>query len=785
VKQPSNLTPAVATPALPANAGLSSAEAAVRLSKDGANAMPDTSVHALRNALMKFWAPVPWLLEASMLLQAALHKYVEAAIIGVLLVFNAVLAFVQEGRAQATLDALKSRLALNASVLRDGAWKILPARELVVGDIVKLSLGAVVAADVHLLDGSVLLDQSMLTGESLPVEAGAGADTFSGALVRRGEATARVTATGMRTKFGKTAELVSTAHAVSSQQKAVLKIVRNLAIFNGCVIVLMGAYALTHSMTWDEVIPLLLTSVLAAIPVGLPATFTLTAAVGARSLAKEGVLPTRLSAVDEAATIDVLCADKTGTLTLNQLSVQTVRPFSNFTEAYVLGLAALASSEGGEDSVDAAIRSASLKATAPGIPKLVKFVPFDPSKKTAEAEATDANGQSLRVVKGAFSVVVGLAAPDAAVSAAADDLERQGFRLLAVASGAASPMILTGLIALSDPPRPDSGALISELATLGVRTVMITGDAPATAAIVAHEVGLNGAVCPAGPLPKDIKPEDFAVFAGILPEGKYNLVTAFQRAGHTVGMCGDGANDAPALREAQMGIAVSTATDVAKSAAGIVLIEPGLTGIVSAIKVGRITFQRILSYALRSTSKKISQLLFLAIGLIMTGHAVVTPLLMVIVMIGGDFLSMAYATDNVRPSSKPNEWAIGRITSASAILGACFLAFLTTMLAVGQFRMRMEISPLQTFSVIAIVYGSQAMTYAVRDRRYLWALRPTKLLVGSSIADILFISVLANRGIAMAPLSPQVLIIEFAAAIAFGLLLNIVKIPVFARLKIS
>jgi H+-transporting ATPase len=314
---------------------------------------------------------------------------------------------------------------------------------------------------------------------------------------------------------------------------------------------------------------------------------------------------------------------------------------------------------------------------------------------------------------------------------------------------------------------------------------MITGDAPATAAIVAREVGLNGAVCPEGPLPTDIKAEDFAVFAGILPEGKYALVTAFQRAGHTVGMCGDGANDAPALREAQMGIAVSTATDVAKSAAGIVLIEPGLTGIVSAIKVGRITFQRILSYALRSTSKKISQLLFLAIGLIMTGHAVVTPLLMVIVMIGGDFLSMAYATDNVRPSSEPNQWAIGRITSASAILGACFLAFLTAMLAVGQFRMRLDISHLQTFSVIAIVYGSQAMTYAVRDRRYLWALRPTKLLVASSVADILFISILANRGIAMAPLSPQVLIMQFAAAIAFGLLLNIVKIPVFARLKIS
>jgi H+-transporting ATPase len=773
------------TVALPATAGLSKVEAAARLAKDGPNAMPDTSVHSLRNALMKFWAPVPWLLEASMLLQAVLHKYVEAAIIAVLLVFNAVLAFVQEGRAQATLEALKSRLALNASVQRDGTWKIIPAKDLVVGDLVKLSLGAVVAADVHLLDGSVLLDQSMLTGESLPVEAGAGMDRFSGALVRRGEATARVTATGIRTKFGKTAELVSTAHAVSSQQKAVLKIVRNLAIFSGSVIVLMGAYALMHSMTWDEVIPLLLTSVLAAIPVGLPATFTLAAAIGARSLAKEGVLPTRLSAVDEAATINVLCADKTGTLTLNHLSVETTRPVSGFTEAYVLGMAALASSEGGEDSVDAAIRSASFKTTAPRLPKLVKFVPFDPSKKTAEAMATDAGGRPVRIVKGAFSVVASFAAPDPAASAIADELEKQGFRVLAVASGPAAPLSMIGLIALSDPPRKDSSLLISELEVLGVRTVMITGDAPATAAIVAHEVGLDGAVCPVGPLPNAVKPEDYAVFAAILPEGKYDLVTAFQKAGHSVGMCGDGANDAPALREAQMGIAVSTATDVAKSAAGIVLIEPGLAGIVSAVKVGRITFQRILSYALRSTSKKIAQLLFLGLGLIMTGHAVITPLQMVIVMIGGDFLSMAYATDNVRPSGEPNRWDIGRITAASAILGACLLVFLTAVLATGQYGMRFDVPHLQTLCIIAIVFASQAVTYAIRDRRYSWGLRPTNWLIASTIADMLFISVLANRGIAMASLPIRVLACELVAAIFFGLLLSVVKVPIFRHLKIS
>ena len=289
---PASRSPA-AKPALDGvPAGLSSEEANTRLAKDGPNAMPDTSAHPLRNALAKFWAPVPWLLEASVVLEIVLHKYYEAAVIAALLLFNAALAYFQETRAQSTLAALKSRLALNASVQRDGEWKTVPAAELVCGDLVKLSLGGVVAADVHLTGGSVELDQSMLTGESLPIDAGVGTDTFAGALVRRGEATALVTATGTRTKFGRTAELIRTAHVVSTQQKAVLKIIRNLAVFNCLIIVAMGVYAWHHAMPSSEMIPLLLTSVLAIIPVALPATFTLAAAIGARALAKQRVANT-------------------------------------------------------------------------------------------------------------------------------------------------------------------------------------------------------------------------------------------------------------------------------------------------------------------------------------------------------------------------------------------------------------------------------------------------------------------------------------------------------------
>jgi H+-transporting ATPase len=765
--------------------GLTSAEALGRLAKVGPNAVPDTGERPLRRALGKFWAPVPWMLETVIVLQLLLGKFVEAAVIAGLLVFNAALGLFQEGRAQATLAALRSRLALNASVRRDGAWKTIPAADLVPGDLVKLSLGAVVAADVHITGGEVLLDQSMLTGESVPIEAGAGALTFAGALVRRGEALAEVTATGARTKFGRTAELVRTAHVVSSQQEAVLRVVRNLAMFNGVVIVLLVAYALDIGLAFPEIIPLVLTAVLASIPVALPATFTLASALGARALAGLGVLPTRLSAVDEAATMDVLCADKTGTLTQNALTVTAVRPEPGFDEARVLALAALASSDGGQDPVDAAIRAAAKKRECADAPKLVRFTPFDPASRMSEAAAIDAGGGALRVVKGAFASVAGLAPASPAAGASVTDLEGKGYRLLAVAAGTPTAMKLAGLIALSDPPRGDSAALVDELHALGVRTVMVTGDAAATAAIVAHAVGLDGAVCPPGKLPADASPEAYAVFAGVLPEGKYDLVKMFQAGGHTVGMCGDGANDAPALRQAQIGIAVSTATDVAKSAAGMVLTKPGLSGIVLAIKEGRATFQRILTYALNSIIKKIVTVLFLALGLVLTGHAILTPLLMVVLMVAGDFLAMALTTDSVRPTATPNAWRIGALTVAGAILGTCLLAFCAAVLAIGKSRLHLPMEALRSLAFAVLVFGSQAMIYAIRERRRLWNSRPSGWLIASSVADIAIATTLCVGGIAMAPLPIALVGGTLAAAAAFALVLDAVKVPVFHRLRIG
>jgi H+-transporting ATPase len=785
------MTASIALPTLPYMAsagvrhGLTSDDARSRLEALGPNAIADVAQHPVWRAVGKLWAPVPWMLEAAILLQLFLGDYIEASVVAFLLVANAAISFFQEGRAQATLDALKSRLALVAIVQRDGTWITIPATKLVAGDFVKLSLGSVVAADVRLLEGSILVDQSMLTGESLPVEAGAGAETYAGALIRRGEAVGEVIATGIRTKFGRTAELVRSAKVESSEQKAILRVVRNLALFNGAVTVLLTVYALWLPMPRGDIIPLILVAVLSSIPVALPSMFTLAAAVGARALARQGVLPTSLSAVDEAGGIDILCSDKTGTLTRNELAVMSVHSMPGFDEAHVLALAALASSDGGQDPVDAAIREAAARQPAASAPELIDFLPFDPTVKRSEATVRETSGAVARVVKGAFAVVQGLSQPSPNLLAIVDALQAKGYRVLAVASGPPAKLQMAGLIALSDPPRDDSAALIVELTNLGVRTIMVTGDAKVTAQVVAGVIGISGPVWATTPLPGDLQADKFSVFAGVLPEDKYQLVKALQKSGHTVGMCGDGANDAPALRQAQMGIAVSTATDVAKSAAGIVLTEPGLGGIVASIKEGRTTFQRIFTYTLRSIVHKVVQVLFLATGLIITGQAILTPMLMVLMMVTGDFLAMSSSTDNVRPSPTPSIWRIGPLTAAGIIMGMFDLLFCVACFSTGRFIFNLDTGTLQTLTVVTLVFSGQAVFYVARERQHLWSSRPGKWLIISSATDLTLISLLAVNGVLMKPLAIAAVASLFAAAIIFSLLLDSVKVVLFRRFGIA
>lgn len=767
--------------------GLTSQEAERRLSQFGRNETVEHEKPFLLKIAFELWQPVPWMLEAAIVLQLAIGERLEAVVIATLLMFNVALSYFQEGKAQATLSILKSRLSVKATVKRDGVWKQIPAPELAPGDVVKLELGSLVPADARIIEGAILLDQSMLTGESTPVEVGVGAVAYSGAIGRRGEAVAEVVATGARSYYGKTAELVRVAGAKSAQQEAVLGVVRNLAVFNGAVTVLLIAYGHSLSMSSGRLVALTLTAVLASIPVALPATFTLAAALGAQALARKGVLLTRLNAVHESSMVDVICVDKTGTLTCNQLGVAAVATLTDeLNEADVLRLSALASSTAGFDPVDAAIRAAA-PASGEKAPllQLRSFTPFDPATKVAEAVVTDAAGREQRIIKGA-PIAIGRRSPlGVRAEQQIDVLSRSAGRVIAVAYGPPGSEKLVGLIALSDPPRPESKPLIAELRAEGVATVMVTGDAAATAASVARAVGLTGPVCSAEKIPHEANPDDFAIYAGVFPEDKFKRVQAFQRQGHIVGMCGDGVNDAPALRQAQMGVAVSTATDVAKSAASVVLTEPGLTGVVDAIKEGRAAFQRVLTYTLNALVKKFLLVPFLGVGLLTTGHAIVTPMQMALLLITGDFLTMAIATDRATPSSEPDVWRLGAITGAAASVAFAGLLLLSTVVLAGERQLGLNIDELRTLAFVSLVFLGQATVYVLRDRRRLWSSSPSKWLVASSTINVAIAILLGLAGWLMAPLPAWIIGELFVATLLFALVLDLLKAFVFATFGLA
>ena len=728
------------------------------------------------------------MLEATIALQLLTGERVEALMIVALLLLNVALGVFQETRANATLELLKQRLAPRVRARRDGAWVDVAAANVVPGDVVQLSLGGIVPADLRILAGTVLLDQSMLTGESIATDIGPGKTAYAGALVRRGEATGEVVATGSRTFFGRTAELVRIAHVESSEQKAVMGVVRALTVVNFAIVIGIIAYARIIGMDVPQIIPLVLTALLSAVPVALPATFTLAAALGARTLALKGVLLTRLTALQEAAMIDVLCVDKTGTLTENALAVSVVQPLvTGYTESDILAFAAAASSPDGQDPVDAAIRSAAEKHASTLLAPLVisRFIPFDPTVKMAEAMLKDRAGAETRVVKGAPASVTALAPMTPEADNAFERFTASGYRTLAVAAGPPARLAVIGLIGLSDPPRRDSADLLAELRSLGVRAVMVTGDAPATAATVAHAIGFEGEICPPGRIPDDAGPDDFAVYAGIFPEDKFRLVKAFQSHDHAVGMCGDGANDAPALRQAQMGIAVSTATDVAKSAAGVVLTEPGLGGIVSCIKEGRSSFQRVLTYTLTILINKCATLIVMGAGLVMTGHAVLTPFLQALSMLAGDMVTMSRAADHAKPSPYPNHWRIQNLTFAAVPLGLFKLSYCLSILAAGWFYFGLNSDQMQTLTFLTLILAGQANTYAMRERGHLWHSRPARVMVLASLADLTIVASLALAGLLMAALPSAIVAGLFMTTAAFALALDTIKIGVFKRIQID
>ncbi len=716
--------------------GLDSAEAGVRLKQFGPNAVREEPAHPLRDFFKRFWAPIPWLLEASIILQLCIGENVEAAVISGLLVVNAVLSFLQEGRAQKALALLRQQLRVQARVRRDGQWLTLPAEELVPGDFLHLRQGSIVPADVKIADGTLLVDQSALTGESAAASVETGQIAYAGAMVRNGEADGEVTATGARTFFGKTAELVRTARSVNRQEQEIVGVVRNLFVVNAATVVIVMGYAHLHGMTIAYIMPLLLTILLASIPVALPATFTLAAALGSVELSRRGVLITRLSALHDIASMTVLCSDKTGTLTRNEATVNALWPAPGFSENDLLRAAALASDPAGADPVDGAIVQAThARGWHDGELTRVEFKPFDPATKRAEVVYRAATGpEQFRFLKGAPAVIAKLAgAPESLWQTPSEAIIAKGQRVLAVAQGDGDGAKLVGLLGLEDAVREDSKTVVGAIRDAGVRVVMITGDNALTARSVAEQVGIPLTVCPPEKLHGDLCGDavECSVFAGVFPEDKFKLVRAFQRTGAVVGMSGDGVNDAPALRQAEAGVAVANATDVAKAAAAWVRTVPGLGGVVAAIATSRRVFQRIITYTLNMLTKKMEIMALLVIGFLLTGHKPLTPMLMVLVLFLNDFLTMAISTDRMEVSPQPNLWHTRRILLAGVALAAGRLAFSLSVFLWGHYHLGLDMRHLQSLTFFTTIFTSQAGVYLLSERRHFWQSPPSRLRIWS------------------------------------------------------
>jgi plasma-membrane proton-efflux P-type ATPase len=704
------------------------------------------------------------MLELIMILSAVLRKFSDLAVVGALLVINAVLSFVQERRAAGVVEELRRKLQVSARVRRDSNWQVIPARELVPGDIVRVRPGDIVPADVKLLTGGLTADESALTGESKDVDKAPGAVLSSGSVVRRGEGNGVVMLTGAKTYFGRTTELVQEARPKLHIEAVVSKVVRWLFVIVGALIGVVVVVSLIRGAPLLEMVPLMLVLLMSAVPVALPVMFTVSMAVGSKELAKRGVLVTRLSASEDAATMNVLCVDKTGTITMNQLAVTGVIPLEHATEADVLFAGALASQEANQDPIDLAFLAAAKdRHVFDNLPKVtpVSFAPFDAKNRRTEA-VVEQNGQRLRVMKGAMRTIAaacGLQPPAIeALEGRVSESAAKGYRTLAVARGpeTGTPALL-GLVSLYDPPRPDAKQLIAELEGLGVPVKMLTGDALPVAIEIGKGVGLPNIrrvadLKAAGALASKQAVDLLGStdgFAEVYPEDKYTVVKHLQAAGHVTGMTGDGVNDAPALRQAEVGIAVSTATDVAKGAASVVLTEPGLTNIVALVEQGRTIYQRILTWIINKISRTILKAAFVAIAFLVTGKFVVSAFAMLLLVFMTDFAKISLATDNVRPSKRPETWNIGGFITVSVVLGVAMVAETLLLLWIGwsYFDLATDNNALYTFSFLMLLYFAVFSVVSARERSWFWATMPSKTFLLALGADALTGTVLTFVGL--------------------------------------
>ncbi len=745
--------------------GLSAADASDRIAAYGTNEIIEKQVHPWLKFLTYFWGPIPWMIEAAAIISLIVRHYSDFAIISVLLVANAVVGFWEEYQAGNAIAALKARLATMARVKRDGSWHTIPAREIVPGDLLRLRIGEIVPADVRLLgDDPLSVDQSALTGESLPASAEKGAVVYSGSIVKRGETEGLAIATGARTFFGKTVHLVETAHTESHFQKAILKIGDYLIVIAVALVALIILTALFRQDNFLTTLQFALVLLVAAIPVAMPTVLSVTMTVGARLLAKKEAVVTRLASIEELAGIDVLCSDKTGTLTQNALTLGEPFVADGENAGHVFFAAALASRAEDNDPIDMAVLSGADESLKLRDFSVTHFTPFDPVHKRTEATVQGPDGSAFFVTKGAPQVILALCtnAEDGLRTRAEEavrEYAKRGYRALGVArADTPDQWRLIGIVPLYDPPREDSRTMIEAAREMGVRIKMVTGDQVAIAKETAHTLGLGTNILNAD-LFKDTQYydssklsraiEDADGFAQVYPEHKYHIVETLQGRGHIVGMTGDGVNDAPALKKAHAGIAVSGATDAARAAADIVLLAPGISVIIDAIKESRKIFQKMTSYATYRIAETIRVLLFMTFSILVFNFYPITAAMIVLLALLNDGAILSIAYDRVRGSMKPEAWNMREVLGIATALGIVGVIFSFLLFFVAEHSFHLSREAIQPLMYLKLSVAGHLTIFLTRTRGHFWSYRPSNILLGAVIGTQILATLIAVFGIFM------------------------------------
>ncbi len=767
--------------------GLTGSEARDRIQKFGPNEIPEEDESAILKFLRYFWGPIPWMIEAAVVISAIIGRWEDFGIIFALLLINAVVGFWQEYQAGNAIAMLKEQLALEARVLRDGKWQKIAARDLVPGDIVRIRNGDIVPADVKLIEGDLLsADESALTGESMPVEKHVSDVAYSGSTIKQGEMTALVVTTGEATFFGKTARLAGEATTTSHFQKAVIRIGDYLIVLAIVLVAIVFIVSLMRHESALETLQFALVLIVAAIPAALPAVLSITMAVGATALARKEAIVSRLVAIEEMAGVDVLCSDKTGTITENKLTLAEVAPFEGFVEDDVLLAAILASREEDQDPIDIAIieseKAGDLKDRLSSY-TVTGFKPFDAVVKRTEAKVRTSDGREFSVAKGAPQVILALAGGGKdhgeKIDRLSETFAEKGYRMLGVArSDTPGTWTYAGVLALHDPPRADSAETIKTAMDMGLDVKMVTGDHVAIAREVAREVNLKTDIATADAfVDKPDKEaaevvEGAAGFAEVFPEHKYRIVSLLQSREHIVGMTGDGVNDAPALKKADVGIAVAGATDAAKSAAAIVLTRPGLSVIIDAIKESRMIFQRMDRYVIYRISETIRVLFFITFAILLFGFFPITALMIVLLALLNDIPIMTIAWDNVLYSRSPERWEMRRILVLATLIGFVGVVSSFMMLAIVEGPLHLDVDTIRSLIFLKLAVAGHLTIFVVRTKGPFWSVRPAPALLWSAIATKVVATLIAVYGLAITPIGWSLAIFVWVYALVWAFVIT-------------